>query len=458
MATTVPIDAKVGSFADGLRGSAPKAASSLAEDDERLQLVERIASSEAFHKSSRLPVLLRYLAHCTLSHNRAGLTEQAIGRAVFDKPKDFHPTEDSSVRVYVRQLRLRLHEYYHSVGHNERIVVEIPKGAYALAFHTQYQTAPVPEGTHLPNTASPEAAAIHPTRHASVLAKWLPWALFAVTSILALVGWSRHASPPANNLPPWPLGQVIEPNRQTTMVLADGSYVLRLLGNHEITLDQYADHHYADKIIPPNLTSGERRLFGYLQASQITSMADVRAATAITSLAGPLRSNIVIRSAKEVSGEALTKGNFILVGAKTSNPWAEMYEDRVNFRLVEEGLEGRRYIQNRSPKSGEQTMYSLSGPTGISGEDYATISLIPGTGKQGSVLLIQGLRLEGTEAAIRFLADDDSRRLLRDKLKSSNNGQLPEYFEALLHAHSVGGAAVSIDCIAVRIVAAPAKR
>ena len=62
------------------------------------------------------------------------------------------------------------------------------------------------------------------------------------------------------------------------------------------------------------------------------------------------------------------------------------------------------------------------------------------------------------QAAIRFLADDDSRRLLRDKLKSSNNGQLPEYFEALLHAHSVGGAAVSIDCIAVRIVAAPAKR
>lgn len=66
-------------------------------NDDRLQLIERITQSEAFQKSSRLPVLLRYLAERTLANDRAGLTEQAIGQAVFGKPRDFHPTEDSSV-------------------------------------------------------------------------------------------------------------------------------------------------------------------------------------------------------------------------------------------------------------------------------------------------------------------------------------------------------------------------
>ncbi|MEK6398178.1 MAG: hypothetical protein V4734_08840, partial [Terriglobus sp.] len=105
---------------------------------EHWHLVERIANSEAFQKSSRLPALLRYLSACTLQGDRAGLTEQAIGRAVFEKTTDFNPTEDSSVRVYVRQLRLRLYEYFQSTGADERTIIEIPKGGYALAFHPRH--------------------------------------------------------------------------------------------------------------------------------------------------------------------------------------------------------------------------------------------------------------------------------------------------------------------------------
>jgi hypothetical protein len=452
MATTIPTPQdKLESSLDDSRWCVSEDVEWKPEDEERLELVRRIANSEAFQKSTRLPGLLSYLAHCTLTHNRAGLTEQAIAQAVFGKAKDFNPTEDSLVRVYMRQLRLRLHEYFHSVGRDEPIVIEVPKGGYVLAFHSQHQSIALPEHRSVASiTAAETLSPSAPKRYR--LSALLPWALFAVALVFAGAGWMRHLPPAVRDLPPWPIDQVIEPGRQTTMVQADGSYVLRLLGDQEITLDQYADHHYSDKLIPTTATPGERRLFGYLQASRITSMADVRAASAITALAGSLRPNIVIRSAKELNGTMLTSGNFILVGAKTSNPWAEMYEDRLNFRLVEEGIMGGRYIQNRSPKPGEHSSYTLTGPTGFSGDDYATLSLVPGMGEQGSVLLIQGLRLEGTEAAIRFLASDDSRKLLAEKLRSANSGKLPHYFEALLHSHSVGGSAVSVDCIAVRAV------
>lgn len=423
--------------------------------DARLEVVERIATSETFQKSSRLPPLLRYLALCTLRNHRAGLTEQAIGRAVFEKSIDFHPTEDSSVRVYVRQLRLRLHEYYQSLGQDERIVIEIPKGAYALSFHVRQVSTPLSEqerGAVEPIATAPSSSATQPTTgKLRGINPWVPWVLLAASLLLAIAGWYRWFHAVVSTTPPWPLNQVIQPGEQTTMVLADGSYMLRLLGDREITLDEYADHHYADTLLPKDATEGERRLFHYLQSSQITSMADAHAVSMVTALAGALRENLVIRSAKELNGRMLSNGNFIFVGANTSNPWVDLYQSRLNFHLVEAGLRGSRYIQNRSPWPGEQPAYSITESTGYSGDDYATISLVPGTGEQsGDALLLQGLRLEGTEAAIRFLSSPGNRIAMAEKLTAANGGTLPRYFEVLLHAHSVGGSAASIDCIAVR--------
>jgi hypothetical protein len=180
-------------------------------------------------------------------------------------------------------------------------------------------------------------------------------------------------------------------------------------------------------------------------------MADAHAVAEVTALAGSLRENIIIRSAKELNGSMLSNGNFIFVGADTSNPWVVLYQNQLNFRLVEDRLLKSRYVLNRSPRPGEQPMYSVTESTGYSGDDYATISLVPGTGEQGGdVLILQGLRLEGTEAAIRFLNSPGNRIATATKLELANGGTLPRYFEVLLHAHSVGGSAASIDCIAAR--------
>jgi hypothetical protein len=421
--------------------------------DEQMSLVERIAVSEAFQKSSRLPALLRYLAVCTLRGDRAGLTEQAIGRAVFDKPADFHPVEDSSVRVYVRQLRLRLYEYFQASGQDERIIIEMPKGAYALAFNVRHtlSTAPKPD-LELPGAEASVAIQEAESAHSgmSTTYRWLPWPLLAAMFLVALAGWLRWYNAAAAAVPPWPLNQVIERDRSTTMVLADASYALRLLGERRFNLDEYADRKYINGLIPPDATQGELTLFHYLQDAQITSMADARAVSAMTILAGSLRSHLVIRSAKELNGSDMSNGNFIIVGAKSSNPWNELYESRTNFRLVEAGPHGARYIQNIAPQPGEQPTYAVHESTGYSGEDFATISLVPGLGDQGSTLLVQGLRREGTDAAILFLSNSSHRTSLQEALRGANRGKLPKYFEALLRSHAVAGSATNIECIAVR--------
>src|SRR6266404_7634705 len=102
--------------------------------DERWQLVQRIVSSAPFQKSTRLRELLQYIAQETLRGSAHELTEQHIGNALFHKPSDYRTLEDSSVRVHVRQLRLKLHEYFNEDGRNEPIILEIPRGSYAPVF------------------------------------------------------------------------------------------------------------------------------------------------------------------------------------------------------------------------------------------------------------------------------------------------------------------------------------
>src|ERR1039457_549101 len=113
-------------------------------NDKRWQLVQRIVSSPPFQKSTRLRDLLQFITEQTIHGKAHELTEQHIGNALFHKPSDCSPLEDSSVRVHARQLRLKLHEYFNEDGRNESLILEIPKGAYAPAFRTAPKTPSPP--------------------------------------------------------------------------------------------------------------------------------------------------------------------------------------------------------------------------------------------------------------------------------------------------------------------------
>lgn len=415
--------------------------------DPRWQLVERIAQSEPFQKSTRLPKLLLYLAHHTILGDRRRLTEQAIGQAVFGRGQHYNPAEDSSVRVYARQLRLRLHEYYHSVGVHEELVVSVPKGGYALDF----SPAASQDGVRTASAAEP----VHTGRResGSTLTRVLAGAsaLLLALAVVCGVGWYRAAVPRA--AVPWPLSAVVHKGETTTVVMDDSGFALRMLGDQEISLDSYIDHNYLDPILPRHMSENESIVLHYFDSSRLTSLADAKAAAVLSSLAGPYSENLAIRSARDINANDLTHGDFIFLGSKTSNPWVELLDSRMNFQVVENGPHGSRYVLNRDPRPGEQRIYqSSSMGTLESGDDYAVIALLPAKTGGGSSLLMEGVRMEGTEAAIALLRSPAGREKLENKLASLNHGKTPQYFEALLHAQSVAGATISVDVIAARVV------
>src|SRR5262252_8825117 len=117
--------------------------------EEYLAAVENIVKSHALHGSESLCKLLRYLAQHALESPGTALKEYQIATEVFGRPADFDLHLDSIIRVQAGRLRIKLAEYYASEGAEGPIVVEFPKGTYALTFHRrtvaakpQLETAP----------------------------------------------------------------------------------------------------------------------------------------------------------------------------------------------------------------------------------------------------------------------------------------------------------------------------
>jgi len=413
--------------------------------DPRWILVERILHSVPFQKSTNLHNLFSYLAENTIRGKADALTERQIGEAVFGKPAGYSPAEDSAVRVHMRQLRLRLHEYFDQEGRHEVQRLDIPKGSYLLEFQRSEPEVALPP--------PPLAAALTANKKTWRVAirEVLFWTAIAA-AIVCAYGW-HHAVRMAAPAPvPWPLNAVIQPDQQTRIVVSDSSTMLRQLGNQEITLDQYLRPGFRESLIPPHLDANFSRLINYISDSQLTSFADLMAYSSLKKLAGPLDTQIVITSARDLDRRDLERGNYVFVGGPTSNPWVLLFANQLNFQEVEDGIGGKMYFLNKKPLPGEQNIYQGLAQTGAGGQDYATISLLPGSMGQGNVLILQGLRQEGTEALGELLSDPDDRAQLERALATHGDPQHSPYFEALIRAQAVAGAPVSIQIVTVRTI------
>ena len=105
--------------------------------------IEKLVASHALHGSESLCKLLRYLGKQALEHPGVPVKEYQIATEVFGRQADFDPQLDSMVRVQAGRLRTKLAEYYSTEGGSDRIVVELPKGSYAVTFHERANGAAV---------------------------------------------------------------------------------------------------------------------------------------------------------------------------------------------------------------------------------------------------------------------------------------------------------------------------
>jgi hypothetical protein len=416
--------------------------------DERWQLVQRILASSPFQKSGRLRDLLQYITEQTIRGYAHELTEQHIGEALFHKPAGYSPLEDSSVRVHARQLRLKLHEYFDGVGRDEPLIIEIPKGSYAPTFR-------VAKAVETPRLALPVIDRIAPRFNRTIL----PWVLCGVLTVLcaALVLYSQLNSArgtPRATSPPWPFAQIFDSRHQTVIVVADGNYgMFRILTGERGSLERYLQRDFPQSAAALKLGKAGTRFADYISNSTLTSFADVANTVSLMKIAGPLQKQVSVRSARDLRIRDLDHENYIFIGSPASNPWVSLFQDKLNFRESEAAVGNSvKAFVNTKPLPSEQTQYEGLRWTGTEGDDYATIALLPNTTQDGSVLILQGLQQEGTEAAGRFLVEPENRHQLQRALGIAVSDNLAEniWFEALIRSRTVSGAPNSTSLVAVR--------
>lgn len=414
--------------------------------DPRWQLIERILATGPFQKSGRLRELLPYMAERTIHGHSHELTEHNIGIRVFGKATDYSPADDSSVRVHARQLRLKLHEYFDGEGRGETMVVEIPKGFYAPVFRT------LPQPSVQQAMDAPQPPVLTPEKKRAIR-PLVPWTLACVLAAIC-VGLIIHImAAPSRAIVRWPLSSIFDGSHRTQIVIADVNYgMLRIASQKGTTLEEYLRPNMEQSLMPPQLSERETRIMSYIASSNLTSYADVVVATTLSNMAADDRGLISVRSARDLRPRDIEEGNYIFVGSPSSNPWVSLYQSKLNF-IEGEGVigESMKYFINKQPRPGEQKTYQGLEFTGSAGEDYATISLLP-TANGGSVLILQGLQQEGTEAAGLFLADEGSDVKIKEALGLKGDPGNSVHFELLIRTRAVAGAPNATSIVAARLI------
>ena len=95
------------------------------------ELCQRITSSGMLGRSKHYRTMLQYLVSCSVQNRQPKEIELATD--VLGKDSDFDVSADSSVRVYVHQLRKKLHAYYEQNELDVAYKLVIPRGSYSLA-------------------------------------------------------------------------------------------------------------------------------------------------------------------------------------------------------------------------------------------------------------------------------------------------------------------------------------
>jgi tetratricopeptide (TPR) repeat protein len=138
---------------DAVSGQVASSRSSVKDDAAMRAELNRILSSEEFRNSQRRARLLTYLVEKAIAVEQ--VKEYTIGVDVFDKPEDYDPRLDPSVRVEMGRMRAKLADYYSGEGKANSARLQFPKRSYSpeLASVEEFHPEPSVLGAHEPEGA-----------------------------------------------------------------------------------------------------------------------------------------------------------------------------------------------------------------------------------------------------------------------------------------------------------------
>ena len=401
------------------------------------QQIERLINSHSLRGSESLCKLLRYLAEHSLDHPGVALKEYQIATEVLGRSAGFDPQSDSTVRVQAGRLRIKLADYYAHEGAEDPIVVEVPKGSYALAFHVR--SALSPGAAAMPfQVEGPGRTAPAPHRGwamAAVIALSVLLAVSLATTGILLANRNRVQTAAKDPVPAsyqvfW--SRFVTGPQQPWVIFSNANFVGRPQTNmryfnastdsREVVLDHY------------------------------TGVGEVLAIHQLDHVFGLLNRQLRVKRGALFSLDDVKNNDLIFIGSPAENltlleiPGTQEFV----FQRVNSGPRtGDMAVMDVHPATGEPQAFLASPSSQSVSEDYAVVALEPGLDPERSVLILAGTTTMGTQAAAEYVGSPEALAELLQRLGVSRPGELKP-FEALLRVKVTHGVPVKTDLIALR--------
>jgi len=400
------------------------------------QQVDKLINSHSLRGSESLCKLLRYLAEHSLDHPGVALKEYQIATEVLGRPPGFDPQSDSTVRVQAGRLRVKLAEYYSHEGLDDPILVEVPKGSYALTF--QLRTPMASAAGHPLDLERGDKAASHTSNRGWVIAVGCLAALLVASWLTTAMLLAGRRGAPAGAKEPAPLAYQIFWNRFVTapqppwVIFSNANFVGRPQTNM--------------RYFNPATDSREVILDHY------TGVGEVLAIHELDRVFGLLNRQLRVKRGALFSLDDVRNYDLIFIGSPAENltlleiPGTQEFI----FQRVNAGpRKGDMEVVNVHPAKGESQIF-LANPSSQSvSEDYAIVGLRPGLDPARSMLILAGTTTVGTQAAAEFVCREDSLAELLQRMGVSKPGEIKP-FEALLRVKVTHGVPVKTDLVALR--------
>lgn len=424
---------------------------SISHDQACWGLLDRILASSQLRRAPRLKVLLRYLGERSLNDRCERLHEHEIGSHVFQRPDSYDTSVDNIVRTSVSDLRRRIEAYFNSEGSHEPLVLEIPRGSYIPVFRCRAEDAhtPVEAETEPPANVAPGPWPVE-ISDPRANACWMPAALAVAAglSLLLAAGWfynwrqyralqrplyAWQSEPTVSKL--W--SRFLDADPDTDIVISDTSIGLaEALSRKAFSLNDYLSRGYISQLqsaeMSPDMHSAVNRVLSWNLANPDEFML-ARRLLALD----PLGKSTHLYNARNYMPDLISRDNVILIGARKSNPWDQMFDSKLNFITDFDSPK----VVNRSPLKGEQATYVPAGTDG-----FCIVAYMPNPDHRSLVMLIEGTNAEATEAAGDFLLSEDQ---LSGFKKILGVADFP-YFQVLLKVSAVRGSPLSASIEAYR--------
>lgn len=444
-------------------GSLVESGYGLAHIQQQRDLVERIAHSELFQRSPRLREFLLYVSECTLHGSLGDVREQVIAERVFGRRPD-PGGQDSIVRAEARNLRKRLETYFAKEGSEEPVLVVMPKGGYSIAFVPRIQGNQAAQPHSEKDTADLSAVAAveeKPSSEPAMDGRGVkPGLIYALLTVLAAAGlslalyWHHQAAAVRRHFnlasPVLPFSAIVTEDEPAEIITSDTGFLqIASLLRRRITLDDYITRSYGKDpgTNPPDLMRN-------WNAYEFTDGREMTIAGLILRRSAQFADKISLRSGHAVQLQDFKDHNMVLIGSPISNPWAQLYEDKLNFRC-DFSDDGRILFRNRYPRAHEKDTFP-NDDDNQHHREYARIVFLPRTSDAGATLLIAGTTAQSTQAAGEFVTDQSALTATLKSLGVDPYGP-PHYFELLIRSNNFAGGAILREVIASRLTGAPDK-